>query len=214
MGGSATPVIAAMAATALIACGSTTTTSAEPPRGHDTATVAEPAPDEPVAPPDASPPAAPSVTLAALADAMKPTSAYDVIDGLGELGLTAQCPTEGWTTGPAGALETASCPAGPVQLGDVHGVLEVVVSRRIDDASTAAATVIITATGDRDEWRRRARVMLLRARNAVDEVAAVAGEPLPHFVPLGGQVRAHFRDDNGEPLRLVLARHSGGGLLR
>jgi hypothetical protein len=153
------------------------------------------------------------LTLAELADAIKPAGAAEVIAGLGELGLPVQCPKEGWEPGPAKLVESASCPAGPVRLGDLSGTLAVIVTRRIDDASAASVMLVVTAIGEPEQWKRRVRVILLQARNAADHVSAVANEPLPFFVPLGPEVQAHISDDSSEPLCLVIGRTSRG-LLR
>ncbi len=211
MGRGVTLAVVAIAAATLVACGSTTSTSAETPPERDTAEGPELAPDEPVAPPDASPPAPPSVTLLALADTMKSTGADDVIAALGDLGLTVRCPTSGWKADRARILETASCPVGPIRLGDVDGVMEVVVERRIDNASASGATIIITAVGERAEWERRVRAMLLQARNARDEIEAIAEKPLQQIVALGW-ARARFQDETGEPLRLLIRRFPSRGL--
>lgn len=211
MGRCASAAAIAIAA-ALIACGSTTSTSAEAPRTRDTADISERPPDEPAASRDASPPAPPSVTFAALVEAMESANPDDVIAGLGDLGLTVQCPRSGWKPVGSGVVETASCPGGALRLGDVGGTLEVEVTRRIDDPSVATAKIVVTATGEREEWARRVRAMLLAARNAFDEISA--DEPLPYLVPVGGPVTAHVRDETGEPLRLVLAPRPSRGLLR
>lgn len=207
----ATLTVVAIATAALIACGSTTSTSTETPRALDLVVDSEPPPD--AAPsPDASPPAPPSVTVAQLADTMRSVGAEPVIAGLAELGLTVRCPTEGWEPGRAGVRESAKCPAGPVLLGDIEGTLDVWVSRRIEDGSAPGATISVTATRERDygreEWKRRVSALLLEARNAVDEISAINEEPLPYFVELGGKVRAHIMDEKGEPLRLVVQRYS------
>lgn len=199
----------AIVATTVIACGSTTSTSTQAPRTRDPAVTSEQAPDEPAAlPPDASPPAPPSVTLAELAATMKSTGSDGVIAGLADLGLTVRCPTEGWKRGRAGVRETARCPAGAVQLGDVQGTLDVWVSRRIEDGSAPGASISVTATGEREQWARSVRALLLQERNAADEISALNDEPLPYFVGLGGRVRAYIMDKTDEPLRLVLKRHS------
>ena len=149
--------------------------------------------------------AAAAVSLQSLLEAARRRSAADVTTALGGLRLWVQCTSDGWQTDASGQLESQSCPAGRVIMGEARARIEVRITRRRDDPSASRADIVLIGeTESNDEWLAQVR----RALDAqLDEVTRLENDRSRTTYDLVGDVSALVVEPTaGSPPALHLFR--------